>query len=418
MNTVTNYEGGEARKSAQAASPQPSNEASGDSKDTGRNQPQTVNVRPVNWWTDGLVVEFKREASADPFFTRNQIDKAHRAVEALRAADPQNTNIPPVSFTKSTDAHVINQGQLSLYATKTFTHQHRTHLFQLLICGRLARFLMWDHSGAIVSDAFDYVAKPDLLAGFVWRYNHMTAQARGYDPNAQLASSAECATFQEKAKELLAELDKACPRHPQYASFLPGATVDEGWPVYKFTVKDTIDPAKQNEVLLRRPIFWAHGAVGRGTRGYIVYDINDCKLRFLKITWRVVHDRLVQERTILGDLRNAGIVLVPEVFCGGDVAGGAVRTRAKEWMEMAGSSAGFAQVRQFQQHVLLEELALPVQVAPNSLVYTQVFLDVFVGQSTAQCSSSYANNFYALKYLVRRTPNARYHIAISVSTTS
>lgn len=380
MDTVPGYESGTARKSAQAVSVQPS----GDSKDTstGRNKPQTVNVRPVNWWTDGLVVEFKREASADPFFTRKQIDKAHQAVEARRAADPQNTNIPPVSFPKSTDAHVINQGQLSLYATKTFTHQHRTHLFQLLICGKLARFLMWDHSGAIVSDVFDYVAKPDLLAAFVWRYNHMTPEARGYDPNAQLASSAECATFQEKTKELLANLDKSCPRHPQYASFLPGATADEGWPVYKFTVKDTVDSAtgKQTEVLLRRPIFWAHGAVGRGTRGYIVYDLTDCELRFLKITWRVVHERLIAERTILGNLRQAGIMRVPEVFFGGDVAGEARRTRSTKWKKMGNLPVGLTTLREFQQHVLVEELALPVQVAPNSLVYTKAFLDVVVGK--------------------------------------
>ncbi|KAI0760828.1 hypothetical protein BC629DRAFT_1683044, partial [Irpex lacteus] len=280
---------------------------------------------------------------------------------------------------------VQSERHISLYATKTFTHQHRTHLFQLLICGKLARFLMWDHSGAVVSDAFDYVDKPDLLAAFVWRYNHMTPEARGYDSNAQLASSAECATFQEKTKELLANLDKSCPWHPQYASLLPGATADEGWPVYKFTVKDTLDSAtgKQTEVLLRRPIFWAHGAVGRGTRGYIVYDMNDCKLRFLKITWRVVHERLVQERTILGDLRNAGIVRVPEVFCGGDVAGGASRTRSTKWKKMGNLPVGLTTLREFQQHVLVEELALPVQVAPNSLVYTKAFLDVVVALGAA-----------------------------------
>ena len=42
-------------------------------------------------------------------------------------------------------------------AENVFANQHRTHLFTILIAGRNARIMRWDHAGVVTSKAFDYV---------------------------------------------------------------------------------------------------------------------------------------------------------------------------------------------------------------------------------------------------------------------
>ncbi|KAI0752279.1 hypothetical protein BC629DRAFT_1256541, partial [Irpex lacteus] len=52
------------------------------------------------------------------------------------------------------------RGRLASYAEQTFSHQHRTHLFQLLVLGNEIRFIRWDRAGASVSGKFNYVEDP------------------------------------------------------------------------------------------------------------------------------------------------------------------------------------------------------------------------------------------------------------------
>ena len=48
--------------------------------------------------------------------------------------------------------------------------QFPVHMFSVLVCGRHARLMRWDRAGAIVTNSFDYVDKPDFLAKFFWNY--------------------------------------------------------------------------------------------------------------------------------------------------------------------------------------------------------------------------------------------------------
>ncbi|KAK0472345.1 hypothetical protein IW261DRAFT_1286387, partial [Armillaria novae-zelandiae] len=54
-------------------------------------------------------------------------------------------------------------GQISCYVGVTMMVQHCSHLFTILVCGRFARFIRWDQSGAIVSKRFDYSKVKALL---------------------------------------------------------------------------------------------------------------------------------------------------------------------------------------------------------------------------------------------------------------
>jgi len=58
----------------------------------------------------------------------------------------------------------------------------------LSICGWFARFIRWDRSGAIVTQSFDYIKEPHILASFFWRYAHLNQSQRGYNASVSPAS--------------------------------------------------------------------------------------------------------------------------------------------------------------------------------------------------------------------------------------
>ncbi|KAK0475292.1 hypothetical protein EDD18DRAFT_1218735 [Armillaria luteobubalina] len=71
---------------------------------------------------------------------------------------------------------------ISCYAGVMMMVQHRSHLFTTLICGRFARFIRWDRSGAIVSKRFDYTKEKTLLFNFYSRFAQLLPSQRGKDP--------------------------------------------------------------------------------------------------------------------------------------------------------------------------------------------------------------------------------------------
>lgn len=58
-------------------------------------------------------------------------------------------------------------GNLIIWVSRIFIHQHRTHIFQILLAGKIARFLYWDRTALIFSRPFDYAKHPVILAEFV-----------------------------------------------------------------------------------------------------------------------------------------------------------------------------------------------------------------------------------------------------------
>ncbi|KAI0686850.1 hypothetical protein BC835DRAFT_1287292, partial [Cytidiella melzeri] len=312
----------------------------------------------------------------DPFHTLEEIRKA------AQKRKEANKN-KPVAFEKyNADATKV-RGQLAMYAMEVFAHQHRLHLLQLLICGNIARFLFWDHSGAIVSDCFDYIEKPWLLVEFLWRYNHMSAAARGLDSTASRATSEEAKKFKAAVEEFLENMENA--EHPQRE--LPNAadTLSEQYPVYKITVVDDISKESM-EVLVQRPFFRSHSPIGRCTRAYLAYALERHDLVFFKDTWRVVHKRLIPERQICADLERAEVPFVPGVLCGGDVTlnGEHGTTQCLEWAKkLKDLAVGFHELRDFQHHRLVQQLAYPVECAPWSKQFVIAFRDCLAAMDVA-----------------------------------
>ena len=69
---------------------------------------------PFDWYTHGLIVEFKGTLEEDPFLTASEATKNG-------------------SIEKDDDASSATREQLVRYIAELFNHQHRTHAFQLFM---------------------------------------------------------------------------------------------------------------------------------------------------------------------------------------------------------------------------------------------------------------------------------------------
>lgn len=377
-------------------------------------KPQVSEPQPFNWCLDTLVVEFKGCTSDDPFYTGDDLRKQLAVPESERDYD--------VSFEKPFSSARKTRGQLTMYAREMFNHQQRTHLFQLLVTGRHARIIYFDHSGAIVTETIDYIKNPSVLGEFFWRINHMTDKARGMDPTAVRAEDEEKEAFRSSVSELVANMKN--PLHPQRR--IPDAelTLDDEYPVYKMLVHDGVSKpdgnaavdgqagsgkdkvgteVKMMELLVQRPIFDAVSPLGRGTRDYIAIHratkggeengdrensshSEDVPL-FLKDTWRVHHALLQAESEVYRLLEKYGVTRIPRLICGGDVRetdGQVQRTICTEWIqkleELFRDGIQFVHMRVHTHHRLVQRLAYPIESARNSQEMVKAFDDVLAGK--------------------------------------
>ncbi|OSD02308.1 hypothetical protein PYCCODRAFT_1459218 [Trametes coccinea BRFM310] len=261
-------------------------------------------------WGDQLIsVEFKRhETNKDPFDDRDDRELDATADERKKV-----------------------RGQIISYAEVVFRVQHRTFLFMLLIIGRNFRLLRWDRSGTIVTRAIDYVAEPEVLCELLWRMSLQTDEQLGLDPSATRLRSHDrdynlmdfyaqehAADLATHERVLTAEELKTMGDPPVFkyvrASF--AHSLASSWPRYRLEV-----PCEGGvrTFLVCRPMFFANGMAGRGTRGYVALDCQTQRFVWLKDVWRVYYKRLMQEGAVLEKLNKDKVVHVPTLLCHGDI---------------------------------------------------------------------------------------------------
>ena len=80
--------------------------------------------------------------------------------------DPLQPQAENLRFENDSDISRLNRGQLCSYAATDAGSQFQVHTFTLSTCGRSARFIRWDRSGATVTRSFHYIKEPHILAYF------------------------------------------------------------------------------------------------------------------------------------------------------------------------------------------------------------------------------------------------------------
>ncbi|THU93464.1 hypothetical protein K435DRAFT_607675, partial [Dendrothele bispora CBS 962.96] len=215
--------------------------------------------------------------------------------------------------------------QLISYAVAQFAHQFRTHLFMVLVRGKTARFIRWDHAGAIVSNEFEYAEK-SYLADFYARYTHATLAARGID------TTVESIPFNtdEAARARTALQDKG---------FIPKTA--KMAPIFKFHIWDNPNNSKldddnedehdehgetQESPLSKTyygstPFFNAiHSITSRATRVFKVWDPESDTFVLLKSdSWRVNSTSIKPEGKVYARLHAKRVRNIPTCLEAGDV---------------------------------------------------------------------------------------------------
>jgi len=209
--------------------------------------------------------------------------------------DPLHPNANDHLFEHDSDLSRLTRGQLASYAAAHMGTQFRVHAFSVLICGRTARLVRWDRAGAVVSCTFDYVKRPEILAGFFWRYNHLDLEGRGSDTSVTQPTKREA----EQARDLLQPNDKKCTF---VKLLIPGAQDD--------SKKYYIIPLPK--YILRSPF-------GRATRPSRAYDVAGDRVVFCKDYWRIDQPGMKKEGDVYALLKEHQVPHIPPFDRGNDI---------------------------------------------------------------------------------------------------
>ncbi|KAI1783003.1 hypothetical protein LXA43DRAFT_1103114 [Ganoderma leucocontextum] len=248
-------------------------------------------------------------------------------------------------FVRDTAQGEIALGQFAEYQLNVFTHQHRRFLYGIYVRKKGARMIYCDRTGARVSEEFDWTSKDSFLHTFVWKLAHMSLEELGFDPTAELATDAECMELQGAKGDsaLLAHIAEAVNNafDENYPVYKLRITVADPFPDEAFPAQDPVviptqqpstsaqhatplsGPTKEEHYfLVARPHFHTDALVGRCTKCYIAYHLDEKRFCFLKDYWRpLVTNRARPEHLVYDRLRSARTPFIASLICGGDVGG-------------------------------------------------------------------------------------------------
>ncbi|KAI1791908.1 hypothetical protein LXA43DRAFT_384235 [Ganoderma leucocontextum] len=270
--------------------------------------------------------------------------------------------------------------QITNHMLNLLTHQHRLFGYGFYVQWKWARLLYFDRTGVLVSEPFDWTETTSLLHDFIWKVAHMTPEQLGYDPTAQLASESDIEKLRLKMQDQ--SLPKEVRRYVQKA-FLCKATQPAQETPTNLRNSSTDEPdelpltlnsrlqvdgnvfrslarrsvllytgtfalersssesgarvavaERTRAFLVGRPHFAAESLVGRCTRGYIAFDLQDDIFCFLKDSWRpLTSRRFGPEHLVYERLHHHKVVHIASLICGGDVGGHRAQvTRIQEYM--------------------------------------------------------------------------------------
>ncbi len=257
-------------------------------------------------------------------------------VMEIKSSDASFPFYAPNGELSTAEKRVQSRGQLAEYGLEVFRRQHRCFLFAIAIVRNKAAFIRFDRNGAVVSQAFDYIPSSRVLGNFFYRLFHVhrngmsiPRELRGHDPTAELACESCTTLFRDLHKTRKNDFDPVA-----VAGLEKAAT--KGWPIYCLSIKSPWspdgravrpdDPVETHRVLVGRPLFSSLSMMGRGTRGFVGWDMDADRPVFVKDSWRTESDRLHSELEIYHQLwsgqesQSVEVTHIPTVLGGGDVS--------------------------------------------------------------------------------------------------
>ncbi len=299
----------------------------------------------------------------------------------LKSSEPQDAFYDPHNsgdrIEKQTDLSSKHRGQIIHYAAEQMAVQHRVSLLTISMMGHNARFIRWDRSGAIVTEAFNYVDSPHLLAEFLIRFSGLDAAHRGFDTTVMPADQREIALLSSALEGHANLFGKRLPTQLEE---------DQAGQQMAYKIPVIIGNGTRTALVVGKPFCQPLSPCGRATRGYIAWDLVQEKLVFLKDTWRVVSPGSLSEREAYEQLKGHGVPHLPTVIAAADVmdlTGNYQRTLTQDF---AGHSwcRPHDSLRLLVHHRVVQELALPLSMVRNSKQLVKAIRNALVGESPLQ----------------------------------
>ncbi|KAJ3481126.1 hypothetical protein NLI96_g7879 [Meripilus lineatus] len=258
-----------------------------------------------------------------------------------------------------------NRGQLTSYVEKLFENQHRTHVFSIYIDGPQVYIIRWDRAGAVIAAPFNLLTEYHKLHQFLACLAKMTPAQLGYDDSIRPAQPSEAKMF----------LDFTTT-DPVHQAYLEEARATRGGVAATISVVQIAgcDGRPNLRLAFGRPRLMGRGIVGRATRAYIAYDLDNQRLVFLKDYWHPASGSYHPELETYEKLRNAKVDFIATPLGGGDVYCSASRKSPQQTItqEYLPKPLGHEYPYSPRKHyrLVLEEVAQPLESyeAPYEMV--------------------------------------------------
>lgn len=261
-------------------------------------------------------------------------------VEVKRMRPPFATKaaMPNVEAPANTDAI----GQIAEYAAQIRLKQHRQFQYSVVTHKQTAWLMRWDQAGALVATSFNYQKDPYQLIRFFYIIGQMNDAQLGLDPTVKPSEKEDKALWDNALKKVEdADLRKRIM-----------ASTDDDWPLQRVEVNgETLENAKtrweshknephpstvaSRQLLIGKPCVGHQSPTGRGTKGYIAFDLEGKQFVFLKDCWRLDHEKVIPEMVTYRELEEKQVENLPHVKYGGDVynpSGGLQRTLTHRYL--------------------------------------------------------------------------------------
>ncbi|KAI0077489.1 hypothetical protein K474DRAFT_1621041, partial [Panus rudis PR-1116 ss-1] len=237
-------------------------------------------------------------------------------VEVKFSVDPYSfARGSPDRFSEAKDAE-YDRGQIAEYAGECLERQHRLSLYSLYIYRDHFSIQLWDRNGMLMSTSTNYKQDPMSIVRFLYYFVKMTDEQVGYDPTVKMVEADSEPVLRMKAKVK----DDTFRTYPDY--------VQER---VKEAMKVVLDPeafsdGEQNFLIGRRLSSSGAEPYGRGTKGFVAFDLQSETFVFLKDAWR--ESSANPEASTYRILKEKNVPNIATLVCGGDIPGHCTKTHA------------------------------------------------------------------------------------------
>jgi hypothetical protein len=284
-------------------------------------------VRGITLMPDGMAYASKNYSGDTLDFSQG--DLAFEC-KSLYKHDPfpkdfgPSVNVAPLAGLKDSGCELAI-GQLADYITAMAHAACRTHVLLVFIYQGRARFIRWDHSAAVVSRSICLLREVDLFAMFMHAFAVASPAARGRVPTVSKLPE-QVRLFQSphlSARDDLRHAIEQCrdgesKNSATYAHYQ--RLLDDTRPLQQFRMEG-LNGELYDLIASSEPSFFTPDSIGRGTYGWVVFNVQRKELNWLK---RIRHedvDNVRHEANIyFNHLHGKDIPNLPNILGHGDVA--------------------------------------------------------------------------------------------------